>query len=126
MANNCKVDFMIKEIRITKSFYKKAQIVGTKEFNTMIALQEKLPTFNIVFQNHPKPYNDTWYPTYSQMIEYIRFVTKDDENAMSELYDTIKLARITGKGYNMVRRWFQEKYSSAFEMAKLPEDYEVA
>ena len=55
MANNCKVDFMTKEIRITKNFYKKAQIVGTMEFNTMIALQEKLPSFNIVFQNNSKP-----------------------------------------------------------------------
>ena len=126
MANNCKVDFMTKEIRITKNFYKKAQVVGSMEFHTMIDLQEKLPTFNIVFQNHPKPLNNVWYPTYSQMVEYIRLVTKDDEDAISELYDTIKLARITGKGYNMVRRWFQEKYSSAFERVELPEEYEVA
>lgn len=126
MANNCKVDFMTKEIRITKNFYKKAQIVGTMEFNTMIALQEKLLSFNIVFQNNSKPNNNTWTPTYTQMIEYIRLVTKDDENALSELYDTIKLARITGKGYNLVRRWFQEKYSNACERVDLTDDYEVA
>ena len=92
----------------------------------MIALQEKLPSFNIVFQNNSKPNNNTWTPTYTQMIEYIRLVTKDDENAMSELYDTIKLARITGKGYNLVRRWFQEKYSYAYERVDLTDDYEVA
>ena len=42
MTNNCKVDFMTKEIRVTKSFYKAAQIVGTEEFNTMIVAAERL------------------------------------------------------------------------------------
>lgn len=70
MISNCKVDFMNKEIRVTKSFYKSAQIVGTKEFETMIGLHEKLPAFRIKYQEHVEPIHKAWYPTYNQMVEF--------------------------------------------------------
>ena len=115
MTNNCKVDFMNKEIRITKSFYKAAQTPGTEEFSSLIQLHEKLPAFKIVFQNPPKAAHKLWYPTYTQMEEYINFTTKGDSDAIDELRDMMRLAHITGKGYNMVRRWFFEKYYAANE-----------
>ena len=113
MTTNCKVDFVTKEIRISKSFYKASQIVGTEEFHTMVQLQDKLPSFKIVLQKHPKPRCEVWYPTYTQMMDYIRFTTRENDGVLSELNDTIQLARITGKGYNMVRRWFIERYGDA-------------
>ena len=40
-SNNYKIDFLNKEIRVTKSFYQSAQIFGTEECNIMIAIKEK-------------------------------------------------------------------------------------
>ena len=114
MANNCKVDFMTQEIRVTKSFYKAAQIFGTEEFNTMVDLTTKLPSYIIVFQDHSQPIRKVWQPTYSQMMEYISLTTHEDSAAIDELWETVKLARLTGMGYSMVRRWFMEKYSEAY------------
>ncbi len=117
MANNCKVDFITKEIRVTKSFYKAAQNVGTEEFCTMIRLQEKLPSFSIVFQHHAAPTCKVWYPTYEQMMNYISCTAEDDESSIAELKDIIKLSRATCKGYNMVRAWFMNHYSEAMDVA---------
>lgn len=124
MTNNCKVDFMTKEIRVTKSFYKAAQIVGTEEFNTMINLQSKLPTYKIVFQNFQKSIRKIWQPTYSQMMEYV--TTHEDSTAIDEFRKTVELARLTGMGYSMVRRWFMEKYSEVFASANPECEWAVA
>ena len=119
MVNNCKVDFMSKEIRVSKGFYKAAQIVGTKEFDTMITLQEKLPAFRIVYLEHTEPIHKAWYPTYNQMVEFIRASCSDADAMMDELRKTMDLARITGKGYNMVRGWFVEHCYSHLQVCSL-------
>ena len=115
MTNNCKVDFMNKEISVTRSFIKASQIYGSDEFYMMMDLQAKLPTFKITFQNHSQPINKVWYPSYSQMEEYIAHVSKGNSEEIKGLLEVIELARITGKGYNMVRKWFMERYGNCPE-----------
>ena len=115
---NCKVDFKNKEIRITKNFYKASQTIGTNEFETMIELQQKLPSFKIVFLNEFRRGNQIWNPTYQQMFDFISFTTKGNDEAIAELHETIEVARITGKGYNMVRRWFMDRYRESLEYEK--------
>jgi len=112
MNNNCKVDFINKEICVTKKFYAAAQHFGTQEFELMCQLQERMPHFKIVFQSIPQAVKHAWYPTYSQMVDFIRNKTQD-ENALHEIDDIILYARISGKGYNMVRQWFLQKYDKA-------------
>lgn len=109
MNNNCKVDFMSGEIRVTKNFYNAAQRVGTKEFDTLVLLQEKLPAFRIVFQEHARPIHRVCNPTYKQMIDHICFNTDCDESAINDL----KLMIEAGVPYNMVRRWFLDRYPEA-------------
>lgn len=108
MDNNCKIDFMKKEIRITKRFYKESQQFGTQACDMMLTLQAKLPNFRISLQEAPKC--RTYMPTYSQMEDTIRMMVDDYEAAMCEWEEIRNLARVTGKGYNMVRSWFVEKY----------------
>ena len=108
MDNNCKIDFMNKEIRITKKFYKESQRFGTKAFDMMLELQAKLPNFRILVQEAPKCH--TYMPTYYQMEDTIRMMAEDFEAAMREWDEVRNLARMTGKGYNMVRSWFVAKY----------------
>ena len=112
MYNNCKVDFISKEIRVTKNFYTAAQHFGTQEFELLCQLQERVPHFKIVFQSIPQAVKHAWYPSYSQMVDFIRNKTQD-ENALHEINEIIHLARISGKGYNMVRQWFLQKYDKA-------------
>ena len=113
MANNCKVDFINKEIIITRKFYTAAQRFGTQEFETMCQLQEKMPNFRVVLQPVRKSTSRTWQPTYSQMSDIIRIKTHDEE-AISKLHEVIALARACGQGYSMVRRWFLESYRDTF------------
>ena len=108
MDNNCKIDFVNKEIRITKKFYKESQHFGTKAFDMMLELQAKLPTFRLLIQEAQKCH--TYMSTYYQMEETIRMMAEDFEAAMREWDEVRNLAHLTGKGYNMVRSWFMEKY----------------
>lgn len=111
MANNCKVDFINKEIIITRKFYTAAQRFGTQEFETLCQLQEKMPNFRVVLQPVRKSTSHTWQPTYSQMSDIIRIKTHDEE-AISKLHEVIALARVSGQGYSMVRQWFLENYGA--------------
>ena len=113
MNNNCKIDFMSHEIRVTKSFYNAAQRVGTKEFDTLVLLQEKLPAFRIDFQEHARPVHKAWNPTYEQIINYIRLNTGCDESAIADLYHMMELAKISSSPYNTVRQWFLYNYPEA-------------
>ena len=120
MTNNCKIDFMTQRIVITNSFYKNAQFYGTPEFNMLLDLQNKLPSFHIELQYHSPRKSNVWYPTYSQMEELI-LRTSNDEASVRELQEIIELARVTHKGYNMVRRWFMNRYGDTRELVE--DDY---
>ena len=97
MNSNCKIDYLNKEIRVTKSFYKFAQIFRTKEFNTMIAIKDKLPDYAITFQNTARQTTQKWYPTYEQMMDYVR-ITDQGNDKTSELKRVIEYARCSGHG----------------------------
>ena len=103
MINNCKVDFMNKEIRITKRFYKKSQFFGSQEFEMMCQLENRLPHFELKFQYKNRPSNRRYYPTYAQMMDYITIEDNSPEST-DEFRNVIQAARASGKGYNLVRR----------------------
>lgn len=108
MRNNCKVDFMNHEIQVTMSFLNAAQHVGTQEFDILVELQQKLPAFSIVIQKHSACRRRIWNPTYSKMREYIVATCESSDMLIEEFEKTILVAKVTGKGYSMVRRWFLE------------------
>ena len=109
MNNRCKIDFINREICVTKSYYRTAQCPGTEEFETLVQLQAKLPDYRIVIQE-PLRSKQCWYPTYAQMMDYIRVKNDNVENELSKLQEIIVFARAVGRGYNMVRRWFMQQY----------------
>lgn len=112
MNNNCKVDFFTRKIVVTKKFYKSAQTYGSYEFETLLSIQNRLPGFTLEIApalNNCK----ALYPSYQQMHEFIELTTKDDV-AVNKLHEIIELARINRKGYNMVRRWFMDRYGHSY------------
>ena len=123
MSNtNCKIDFMNKEIQITKRFYKESQAIGTEAFRTMLDLQAKLPSFRIRLQEVPKCH--PYMPTYYQMEDTIRAIAQDPDVELREWEHVRNMARLTGQGYNMVRRWFVEKYGP--DRIGVEKEYRVA
>lgn len=115
MDNNCKIDFMNKEIRITKKFYKESQEMGTEAFHKMSILMEQFPTFRITIPQPMKTSRNLFMtnPTYAFMMDYFRM--NNDEEGMREFDHVRDLARYTKFGYNMVKRWFLSKYKPFFE-----------
>lgn len=107
MDTNCKIDFMNKEIRITKRFYKESKTMGTEAFDMMLTLQTQLPNFRIRLQEAPKCH--PFMPTYYQMVDTIRSMSQDPDAELREWEQVRDMARLTGQGYNMVRRWFVSK-----------------
>ena len=110
---NCKVDFMKKQIVITKRFYRESQVIGTEAFEMMLMLQAKLPNFRIMIRETAKCVNTPYMPSYSMMEDVIVISSKEYpvvEAGLKEFSEIRNLARLTGKGYHMVRRWFLEKY----------------
>ena len=114
MTNNCKVDFMNKEIRITKKFYKNSQFFGSEEFEIMCQLESRLPHFELRIQHSNRTTNRQIYPTYAQMMDFISLNDKTPESR-EEFTNVIKAAKASGKGYNLVRRWFLEEYLPEFD-----------
>ena len=115
MDNNCKIDFMNKEIRITKKFYKESQEFGTEAFHRMSVLLDQFPSFRITIPQTKNTNRNLLMtnPTYDFMMRYFRM--NNDEEGMREFEHVRDLARYTKFGYNMVKRWFLSKYKPFFE-----------
>ena len=105
---NYKVDFMNKTITVTRNFLKNAEQMGTPEFDTMISLQEKLPSFTIKLTKvYSSKHRHGAYPTYGKILSYLEL--NNDEEGLKE-FETVR----EFKGYNGVRSWFLKKYPNAF------------
>lgn len=122
---NCRVDFMKKQIVITKRFYRESQVFGTEAFEMMLMLQAKLPNFKIMIRKTVKCVNTPYMPSYSLMEDIIMRSSIEYpivEEGLKEFGEIRDLARLTGKGYRMVRKWFLEKYSPIYS----EKEYRVA
>lgn len=124
-STKCKVDFMNKQIVITKRFYRESQVIGTDAFEMILKLQAQLPNFRIVIRETAKCVNTPYMPSYSLMEDVIVMSSKEYpivEEGLKQFSEIRNLARLTGKGYHMVRRWFLEKYPPIYS----EKDYRVA
>jgi hypothetical protein len=67
------VDFANKTIELTKNFSKRAGVVGSVEYQTLLEVMRDFPNYNLHVENAPKYYNQSPYSrlTYSDMEEYI-------------------------------------------------------
>ena len=108
MNTNVKVDFLQKKIMVTKSFYRKAQIPMTEEYEMLLQLQRDLPGYTIRIAEPPRRDNKRLYPTYDEMSRFIRLNGDDDE----EFREVMDIARSCAyrNPYNYVRQWFFKNY----------------
>jgi len=107
---NMKVDFIHRTIIVSKKFMNQASKVGTSEYELMLRMTRELPTFTIAMKEIARSTHRPFQPTYSAMEAYIQLVETDVAAAMDEFQEVRQMARLTMKGYSLVRRWFLEKY----------------
>lgn len=112
---NMKVDFIHRTIIVSKKFMNQASKVGTSEYELMLRMTRELPTFTIAMKEIARSTHRPFQPTYSAMEAYIQLVETDVAAAMDEFQEVRHMARLTMKGYSLVRRWFLEKYPDCSE-----------
>jgi len=103
---NYKIDFAKNMITVSAAFMKKAEQLGTKEFETMMELK-KLGM--IIAYQQPKPRKKPLYQlTYKRMEQFIR-CSDDAEALLAEFEAMKKEGRGTNAAYLHVQQWFEEQ-----------------
>ena len=108
---NCKVDFMAREIVVSKGFYRLAQLFGTEEYEMLSRLYKQYPEFRICFR---KTQNNAggWNPTYEDMKTIIISRSMNPDEALREFEQVCSVGRAMPSAYAYVRGWFMEMYGS--------------
>ena len=99
-----KINFMEKNILVTKNELSKASVYGSKEYHELLAIRKDLPDYQIVTK--PTPPRTYCSPTYKFMESYIASC----EDAAS-LYEEFQHLRQCGCNYATIKKWFMEKIS---------------
>ena len=102
-----KIDFMAKQIIVTKKFLAKASRYGTEEFKELAAVTKELPDFTLEEKPVPHCLTPLKGLTYSKMEYIIRTEGEDDD--LNQFYSL----RSMGYNYGTVSKWFLSKYPAA-------------
>lgn len=106
---NLAVEFETRTITVSAKFLKQSRVYGSDEFHTMLNLTKELPGFEIRVRRVSKFSHRPFMPTYDMMIARIR-MAEDPSKALEEFEAVREYARVSRKGYMMVRSWFIDKY----------------
>lgn len=98
---NCVVNFVTKEIIVSKKFLKKAESFHSEEYNEMLALMNELPNFTIKTKEVCRRNCKSMYKglTYAAMRKYLMMNS-------SEHLETFEQLMNYGCSYFQVREWF--------------------
>ena len=106
---NLAVEFETRIITVSAKFLKQSRVYGSDEFHTMLNLTKELPGFEIRVRRVSKFAHRPFMPTYDMMIARIR-MAEDPSKDLEEFEAVREYARVSRKGYMMVRSWFIDKY----------------
>jgi hypothetical protein len=107
---NLAVEFETRTITVSAKFLKQSRVYGSDEFHTMLNLTKELPGFEIRVRRVSKFAHKPFMPTYEEMNTRIRMTAEDPMKALEEFEAVREYARVSRKGYMMVRSWFIDKY----------------
>lgn len=96
-----KINFMEKNILVTKNELSKASVYGSKEYHELLAIRKDLPDYQIVVKSAPPRRTCFSSPTYEFMATYL----SSNENTAS-LYEEFLQLRQAGYNYNQIKKWF--------------------
>ena len=115
--NNTKgyaINFVTREIIITKRFSKAAGVIDSDAYKTMLALRKDFPDFKITIKPIEKKENKVTYKGLS-IEEMKRFITANRAKEEQELFEKILKLQEGKKGkYATVKKWFLDKYKNIY------------
>lgn len=115
--NNTKgyaINFVAKEIIITKRFSKAAGVIDSDAYKIMLSLRKDFPDFEIVIKPIEKKENKVTYKGLS-IEEMNRFITANRSEEEQELFKKILKLQEGKKGkYATVKKWFLDNYKEIY------------
>ena len=109
-VRNVAIEFESRSITVSAKFLQQSRVYGSAKFHTMLNLTKELPGFEIRVRRAPRLVHKPYMPTYDEMTVRIRMTAEDPMKALEEFDAVREYARVSRRGYMMVRSWFIEKY----------------
>ena len=109
-VRNIAVEFETRTITVSAGFLRQSRVYDSVEFHTMLNLMNELPGFEICVRHISKPAHRPYMPSYDEMISRINMMEEDPAKALEDFEAIRECARISRKGYMMVRAWFIGRY----------------
>ena len=112
MTTAIKINPETKEIIVARSFYKKATVFGTMEYDELKRAREKEPAFTVKVKEIARNRNKKTYPnlTFRNMARYIAIKEGSQSPNISKLHTLIDASDIQTSRYAFVKSWFLKNY----------------
>ncbi len=107
MKSNIKVDMKNEKLIVSKTYYKKAAVYGTKEYFDLHSVMKDNPGFEIEFKAPAGRHYGKL--TFGRMKEYIER-QPESERRLKELETVKSIAKIKGSSYPIVKQWFLKTF----------------
>ena len=121
---NITVDIVAGIISVSSSFYKKASVAGTPEYNQLMAVRAQNAGFQTVVRRFKTNKTQDRYKglTYEFMREYLARVK--DADGMKELENMINISKCHSAGfrYPVIKSWFLKRYPEIESFGAAPDE----
>ena len=106
--NNITVNHEDNTLTVSKTFYKKASIFGSREYYELRAAKQENESYSIEFKTSDKKTYKAL--TFKRMEDYIK-TQPDSETRLMEFEAVKHIAEIKGGKYPLTKKWFLMTYS---------------
>lgn len=105
--NSITVNHEDKTLTVSKAFYKKASVFGSREYYELRKAKAENESYSITFKTSDKKTYKAL--TFKRMEEYIN-TQSDSESRLMEFEAVKQIAEIKGSKYPMTKKWFLMTY----------------
>ena len=113
---NCKINFMTKEIIVSKKFLNASSNPCSAECELLGSLAQRYPDYRITLMPAPVTHNRSRSYTYEQM--HLLISMQENAAELMEEFETIRcLSRCQKNPYAYVLHWFKNRFAETLEYA---------
>lgn len=111
-SSSCVVDVFKNKILVTKTFARKARVIGSPEYSFFTEARKENPGFKVVEKTIKKSTTKKTYKglTYENMRAYLEEWGGKDSDAVAQFEATLRLAKVQPAQYAYVKKWFIDNY----------------
>ena len=108
--NNYTFDHINNTLTVTASFLKKAGILNSPEYKTIMQFKANHPGLEIKKADTPKR-EQKYHVKLAQMVQFIKTMDRLNQTKVYDQYQTVKeLSRIQRSPYKYMEDWFRKTY----------------